>query len=312
MEVRGRQAGRQIAATVRGGRQADRREQPHSKKEKKKMWVLEGLTGQIAGTRILLRPAAQCVVGRERDCAVCLDKDMSVSRTHAKFEVHQGSAPGKSTLVVTDSSRFGTFVGASGGSGSTAEAAAATIKIAEPAQLHDGDVVAFGSKTTSLRVLYVPIRVAFSGVKGKLKQELLDIAKANEFCDDCDYLVVSTLKVTVKVVLAVALRRAIVSYEWLQALRDGTTIPDPSRYAKFDQSWVLIVSVVICLKAMKTRLIRPASKWTIVVETCSNPGRFSFVILPSSTHSAVLFARVEALPSTCPTLPLKSLRFEVD
>ncbi|XP_062460607.1 nibrin isoform X2 [Pezoporus occidentalis] len=189
------------------------------------MWKLLPAAGTGEPYRLL--SGTEYVVGR-KNCAILIQHDMSISRSHAVLTV---SHPGKTTsqslsvpiLTVTDTSKYGTFVNGS--------------KLSGPSvSLQSGDRINFGVLESKFRVEYEPLVVCSSCLdvaqKTALNQAIQQLGGlvVNEWTKDCTHLVMVSVKVTVKTICALICGRPIIKPEFfvelIKAIQSRQQLPD--------------------------------------------------------------------------------------
>ncbi|XP_067093720.1 nibrin isoform X2 [Osmerus mordax] len=171
------------------------------------MWILIPLEvkGPGTGAAHYLLPSKDYVVGR-KGCDVLLPNDQSISRAHAHLSA------GDQSLTVKDSSKYGTFVNEERLSGVT------------PRNLKSGDRLTFGVFHSKFRIEHQVIVVCSSCLdmdgKTSLSQGLLPLGgrMVNTWTQDCTYLVMPSVKVTIKTICALLCCRPIVTQNYFSEL----------------------------------------------------------------------------------------------
>ncbi|XP_030906439.1 nibrin isoform X2 [Melopsittacus undulatus] len=162
-----------------------------------------------------LLSGTEYVVGR-KNCAILIQHDMSISRSHAVLTVrHPETTTSQSlsvpVLTVTDTSKYGTFVNGSKLSGRSVS-------------LQSGDRINFGVLESKFRVEYEPLVVCSSCLdvaqKTALNQAIQQLGGlvVNEWTKDCTHLVMISVKVTVKTICALICGRPIIKPEFFVEL----------------------------------------------------------------------------------------------
>ncbi|XP_053324246.1 nibrin [Spea bombifrons] len=156
------------------------------------------------------------VVGR-KNCAILIQDDQSISRSHAVFSVsHSASNLGRSdkipTLTIKDSSKYGTFINEE------------KMENPVPRSLKSGDRVTFGVFNSKYRVKYEPLVVSSSCLsvaeKTALNQDLLLLGghMLGNWTENCTHLVMTSIKVTIKTICAMVCCKPIVKPEYFSEL----------------------------------------------------------------------------------------------
>ncbi|XP_065524627.1 nibrin isoform X5 [Lathamus discolor] len=174
-----------------------------------------------------LLSGTEYVVGR-KNCAILIQHDMSISRSHAVLSVrHPGTSTSQSLsvpiLTVTDTSKYGTFVNGS--------------KLSGPSvSLQSGDRINFGVLESKFRVEYEPLVVCSSCLdvaqKNALNQAIQQLGGlvVNEWTKDCTHLVMVSVKVTVKTICALICGRPIIKPEFfvelIKAIQSRQQLPN--------------------------------------------------------------------------------------
>ncbi|KQK75545.1 Nibrin [Amazona aestiva] len=189
------------------------------------MWKLVPAAGTGEPYRLL--SGTEYVVGR-KNCAILIQHDMSISRSHAVLTV---SRPGTTSsqslsvpvLTVTDTSKYGTFINGSK-LGGTSES------------LQSGDRINFGVLESKFRVEYEPLVVCSSCLdvaqKTALNQAIQQLGGlvVNEWTKDCTHLVMVSVKVTVKTICALICGRPIIKPEFfvelIKAIQSRQQLPN--------------------------------------------------------------------------------------
>ncbi|XP_065524623.1 nibrin isoform X3 [Lathamus discolor] len=189
------------------------------------MWKLVPAAGTGEPYRLL--SGTEYVVGR-KNCAILIQHDMSISRSHAVLSVrHPGTSTSQSLsvpiLTVTDTSKYGTFVNGS--------------KLSGPSvSLQSGDRINFGVLESKFRVEYEPLVVCSSCLdvaqKNALNQAIQQLGGlvVNEWTKDCTHLVMVSVKVTVKTICALICGRPIIKPEFfvelIKAIQSRQQLPN--------------------------------------------------------------------------------------
>ncbi|KFQ16287.1 Nibrin, partial [Leptosomus discolor] len=162
-----------------------------------------------------LLSGTEYVVGR-KSCAILIQDDQSISRSHAVLTVsHPETTPSQSlsvpVLTVTDKSKYGTFVNGSKLNGTSVS-------------LQSGDRINFGVFESKFRVEYEPLVVCSSCLdvaqKTALNQAIQQLGGlvVNEWTKECTHLVMVSVKVTVKTICALICGRPIIKPEFFVEL----------------------------------------------------------------------------------------------
>ncbi|NXY91001.1 NBN protein, partial [Alcedo cyanopectus] len=178
-----------------------------------------------------LLSGAEYVVGR-KNCAILLQDDQSISRSHAVLLV---TPPGTTSsqslpvpvLTVTDTSKYGTFVNGAKLNGTSVS-------------LQPGDRINFGVFESKFRVEYEPLVVCSSCLdvaqKTALNQAIQKLGGlvVNEWTRECTHLVMVSVKVTVKTICALICGRPIIKPEFfvelIKAVQSRQQLPNPESF----------------------------------------------------------------------------------
>ncbi|XP_070248881.1 nibrin isoform X3 [Myotis yumanensis] len=201
------------------------------------MWKLLPDAGSARGPRRLLT-GVEYVVGR-KGCDILLEKDPSVSRSHAvlaaRFPGTSLSQPHETpVLTIKDNSKYGTFVNEE------------KMQNGLSQTLQTGDRITFGVFESKFRVEYEPLVACSSclDVAGKnaLNQAILQLGglTVNSWTEECTHLVMMSVKVTIKTICALICGRPIVKPEYftefLKAVQSKTQLPQiESFYPPIDE-----------------------------------------------------------------------------
>ncbi|KAM6141707.1 nibrin [Phoenicopterus ruber ruber] len=177
------------------------------------MWKLVPAAGR--GELYRLLSGTEYVVGR-KNCAILIQDDQSISRSHAVLTVSRPeTTPSQSlsvpVLTVTDTSKYGTFVNGSKLNGTSVS-------------LQSGDRINFGVFESKFRVEYEPLVVCSSCLdvaqKTALNQAIQQLGGivVNEWTKECTHLVMVSVKVTVKTICALICGRPIIKPEFFVEL----------------------------------------------------------------------------------------------
>ncbi|NXM72922.1 NBN protein, partial [Serilophus lunatus] len=199
------------------------------------MWKLVPASGKGEPFRLL--SGTEYVVGR-KNCAILIQDDQSISRSHAVLTVNRPeTTPSQSlsvpVLTVTDTSKYGTFVNGSKLNGTTVS-------------LQSGDRINFGVFESKFRVEYDPLVVCSScldvGQKAALNQTIQQLGGlvVNEWTKDCTHLVMVSVRVTVKTICALVCARPIIKPEFfvelIRAIQSRQQLPNhESFYPPIDE-----------------------------------------------------------------------------
>ncbi|KFV64797.1 Nibrin, partial [Dryobates pubescens] len=189
------------------------------------MWKLVPAAGKGEPYRLL--SGTEYVVGR-KNCAILIQDDQSISRSHAVLTVSQPeAAPSQSlsvpVLTVKDTSKYGTFVNGSKLNGASVS-------------LQSGDRINFGVFESKFRVEYEPLIVCSSCLdvaqKTALNQAIQQLGGhvVNEWTKSCTHLVMVSVKVTVKTICALICGRPIIKPEFfvelIKAIQSRQQLPN--------------------------------------------------------------------------------------
>ncbi|XP_067146371.1 nibrin isoform X1 [Apteryx mantelli] len=177
------------------------------------MWKLVPAAGTGEPYRLLV--GTEYVVGR-KNCAILIQDDQSISRSHAVLTVSRPETTLSQSLsvpllTIKDTSKYGTFVNGSKLSGTSRT-------------LQSGDRVNFGVFESKFRVEYESLVVCSSclDIAGKtaLNQAIQQLGGlvVNEWTTECTHLVMVSIKVTVKTICALICGRPIIKPEFFVEL----------------------------------------------------------------------------------------------
>ncbi|NXJ01886.1 NBN protein, partial [Psophia crepitans] len=171
------------------------------------------------------------VVGR-KNCAILIQDDQSISRSHAVLTVSRPETNSNQSLpfpilTVTDKSKYGTFVNGSKLNGTSVS-------------LMSGDRINFGVFESKFRVEYEPLVVCSSCLdvaqKTALNQAIQQLGGlvVNEWTKECTHLVMLSVKVTVKTICALICGRPIVKpdffVELIKAIQSRQQLPNHASF----------------------------------------------------------------------------------
>ncbi|KFO74074.1 Nibrin, partial [Cuculus canorus] len=162
-----------------------------------------------------LLSGTEYVVGR-KNCAILIQDDQSISRSHAVLSVSRPETAPSQTLsvpilTVKDTSKYGTFVNGSKLNGASVP-------------LQSGDRINFGVFESKFRVEYEPLVVCSSCLdvaqKTALSQAIQQLGGlvVNEWTKEGTHLVMVSVKVTVKTICALICGRPIIKPEFFVEL----------------------------------------------------------------------------------------------
>ncbi|XP_051641357.1 nibrin isoform X3 [Manacus candei] len=189
------------------------------------MWKLVPASGKGEPYRLL--SGTEYVVGR-KNCAILIQDDQSISRSHAVLTVSRPeTSPSQSLsvpiLTVKDTSKYGTFVNGSKLNGTSVS-------------LQSGDRINFGVFESKFRVEYEPLVVCSSCLdvaqKTALNQAIQQLGGlvVNEWTKECTHLVMVSVKVTVKTICALICARPIIKPEFfvesIRAIQSRQQLPN--------------------------------------------------------------------------------------
>ncbi|KAJ3067279.1 hypothetical protein HDU98_009528 [Podochytrium sp. JEL0797] len=146
-------------------------------------------------------------IGRALGSDIVVGGDKSVSRNHANLSI-----VGRKVTFTDGGSRLGSFVNGT------------HVSDATPLELKHGDEIRMGAAMAVLRLIFKPSTLVFSGVKKAAKAALTERAIAlgftvlEDFEPGVSHLVMTSLKITMKTVQAVAHGVHIVKDTWLTTL----------------------------------------------------------------------------------------------
>ncbi|NXG05909.1 NBN protein, partial [Sakesphorus luctuosus] len=177
------------------------------------MWKLVPASGKGEPYRLL--SGTEYVIGR-KNCAILIQDDQSISRSHAVLTVSRPETTSSQSLsvpilTVKDTSKYGTFVNGSKLNGTTVS-------------LQSGDRINFGVFESKFRVEYEPLVVCSSCLdvaqKAALNQAIQQLGGfvVNEWTKECTHLVMVSVKVTVKTICALICARPIIKPEFFVEL----------------------------------------------------------------------------------------------
>ncbi|XP_050796820.1 nibrin isoform X1 [Gopherus flavomarginatus] len=193
------------------------------------MWKLVSAAGPAPapGEPYRLLVGTEYVVGR-KNCAILIQDDQSISRSHAVLtvthpETNLSQALSVPELIIQDTSKYGTFVNGEKVLNGTSR----TLK--------SGDRVNFGVFESKFRVEYEPLIVCSSCLeasgKTALNQAILQLGGlvVNDWSEECTHLVMLSVKVTVKTICALICNRPIIKPEYfvecIKAIQSKQQLP---------------------------------------------------------------------------------------
>ncbi|CAO2581182.1 Nbn [Lemmus lemmus] len=165
-----------------------------------------------SGEPCRLLAGVEYIVGR-KNCAILIENDQSISRSHAVLRVNFPATSLSQTdeipsLTIKDNSKYGTFVNEE------------KMQNGLLCTLKTGDRVTFGVFESKFRVEYEPLVVCSSclDIPGKtdLNQAVLQLGglTTNNWTEGCTHLVMASVKVTIKTICALICGRPIVKPEY--------------------------------------------------------------------------------------------------
>nr|XP_048276042.1 nibrin isoform X1 [Myodes glareolus] len=196
------------------------------------MWKLLPAASAAAGEPCRLLAGVEYIVGR-KNCAILIENDQSISRSHAVLRVNFPAASLSQTdeiptLTIKDNSKYGTFVNEE------------KMQNGLPCTLKTGDRVTFGVFESKFRVEYEPLVVCSSclDIAGKtdLNQAVLQLGglTTNSWTEECTHLVMASVKVTIKTICALICGRPIVKPEYFsEFLKAVESKKQPPEVASF-------------------------------------------------------------------------------
>ncbi|NWS98821.1 NBN protein, partial [Mionectes macconnelli] len=181
----------------------------------------------FSGEPYRLLSNTEYVVGR-KNCAILIQDDQSISRSHAVLTVSRPETTSSQSLsvpvlIVKDTSKYGTFV-----NGSKLNGASVSLQC--------GDRINFGVFESKFRVEYEPLVVCSSCLdvaqKTALNQAIQQLGGlvVNEWTKECTHLVMVSVKVTVKTICALICARPIIKPEFfvesVRAIQSRQQLPN--------------------------------------------------------------------------------------
>ena len=169
--------------------------------------------------------------------------DKSVSRNHAIFTLEKEND--ENSLYIQDlDSKFGTCIFKRHDGGVSSQGHFDTIDAKTKYAIKTGDIIRFGTTSSSIMLSYQRLSVCITRLDRKEKELLLSYTKilnsniVNKV-EDATHIVANKFAATVKMITAITLQRHIVRYDWFSfAITTGTTgtetlvrIPDMARYS---------------------------------------------------------------------------------
>ncbi|XP_042320662.1 nibrin isoform X2 [Sceloporus undulatus] len=179
-----------------------------------------------------LLTGVEYVVGR-KNCAVLIQNDQSISRSHAVLSVSQPQMNLSQTsslpvLTLKDTSKYGTFLNGE------------KLRNGIPRSLKSGDRITFGVFESKFRVEYEPLVVCSSCLdvsqKNMLNNSIHQLGGhvVNEWKEECTHLVMVSVKITVKTICALICGRPIVKPEYfaelIKAIEAKKKFPTPESF----------------------------------------------------------------------------------
>jgi len=162
-------------------------------------------------------------IGR-RDADILLQGDVSISRLHAelliKYDVGKCSQIDlRPDIVLTDLSKFGTYVNGERVNG---------FRL-----LHENDVLTFGALKSQFRLVNEPLIVTTSGLSFEANEAVRILVAQlggyflDEWQNDCQYVVMSRVVLSLKCVNALICARSICTDKYLEDLKNGSLSEKP-------------------------------------------------------------------------------------
>ncbi|XP_031493565.1 nibrin homolog isoform X2 [Nymphaea colorata] len=177
-------------------------------------------------------------IGR-KDCDVIIEKDRTISRIHADVIIDwdplQIKLHGHSKVLLTDHSKFGTFINNESGSKPIFSLPNKQVN------LKDGDRVSFGTGNAAFRFCFIPFLMFIhqtdsSKASSSVQDLVLFIGGCvlNKWSPECTHVVVDALTpVTEDIIEAVMEQKPVVLGDWVKAIAErkvSTEIPHCSFY----------------------------------------------------------------------------------
>ena len=197
------------------------------------MWYLLNSAGQ----RIYLKPNQELTFGRKKS-DILLQNDESISRIHASIHLQPKQAaqigePISICRVKDTGSKYGTYIVAGDTERMEVQKEGYNVK--------HGDVIRFGLKDHSFKVVYVPIVTVVSTLSDNDKEKLQNLMNeidgliSTEWIKICTHLTVSRASLTEKVTWAMASAVPIVTLSYWEgvkrAVHNGEELPDTNDFA---------------------------------------------------------------------------------
>ncbi|KAI5058177.1 hypothetical protein GOP47_0026347 [Adiantum capillus-veneris] len=192
------------------------------------VWILTPHHPSLGVSKYYLTSAGTYKIGR-KDCAIIIQTDKTVSRLHAEIRVdpvNNGNGPSvvktgcKPRIVLRDLSKFGSFVNRS------ASSKPVFSLPNKEKELHEGDIVTFGTDSSSFRLEYFSFRPYIAALADESRRQ--DIASlvasaggyiVDNWCSECTHLIVEDgSNVHGTVIQAVADKRPVIGLGWIEAL----------------------------------------------------------------------------------------------
>ncbi|XP_060099516.1 nibrin isoform X2 [Heteronotia binoei] len=196
------------------------------------MWKLVPSAEPSPGEPHRLLIGIEYVVGR-KNCAILIQDDQSISRSHAVLSVSHPPVNLSQTstfpvLTLKDTSKYGTFVNGE------------KLPSGSSRNLQSGDRITFGVFESKYRIEYQPLVVCSSCLdlsqKNLLNQNVLQLGGhvVSEWKEECTHLVMVSVKVTVKTICALICGRPITKPEYfaelIKAIQTKQQLPKPESF----------------------------------------------------------------------------------
>ncbi|KAM8966646.1 nibrin [Pelodytes ibericus] len=221
------------------------------------MWKLVPESGQGEAYHILT--GIDYIVGR-KNCTILIQDDQSISRVHAVLSLrHSASSLGQpdiiSTVIIKDSSKYGTFINET------------RMENSVPKDLKSGDKVTFGVFNSKYRVEHEPLVTCSSCLnvseKNALNQSLHQLGGhvVGNWTETCTHLVMTSIKVTIKTICALICCRPIVQPEYfselINAIKQKQTLPVLTSFIPFiDEPSIKMDSVDLSVNAKRKYIFK--------------------------------------------------------
>ena len=223
------------------------------------MWILQPTDNNPLQSFLLHKCNYEYSIGR-KDCDILID-NKSISRKHCTIKL----PPQTNSLVIQDFSKFGTFIKRE--KEREKERIVDGIRIDLPPPVSNNQLLIwFGPQSLPFTLMQLNFSFSFSGIPTDLKKsyaslcfESLGIEVVNQWSNCCTHLLMKTISLSEKVILALLDCKPIISINWITEI-NSTNLSINNSLLNWNEKWLPELDELLSSSFITKNLFLPNPK----------------------------------------------------